>query len=77
LDAATSERDKTLAAVANAKKQLSDLEQQTDAATKSVGSLPEQSGVAAKNLARYQGFRNVRRPAGQVVKGCTNAPRRR
>ncbi|MGA8653622.1 MAG: hypothetical protein WB677_23935 [Xanthobacteraceae bacterium] len=82
LDAAISERDKTLAAVANAKNQLSDLEQQTDAGAKSVGSLPEQSGVAANNLAalhqtRHQGFRNVRRPAGQVVKGCTNAPSRR
>ncbi len=82
LDAAISERDKTLAAVANAKNQLSDLEQQTDAGAKSVGSLPEQSGVAANNLAalhqtRHQGFRNARRPAGQVVKGCTNAPSRR
>ena len=65
LDAAISERDKTLAAVANAKNQLSDLEQQTDAGAKSVGSLPEQSGVAANNLAalhqtRHQGFRNAR-----------------
>ena len=81
-EAATSERDKTLAAVANAKDRLSDLEQQTDAGAKSVGSLPKQSGVATKNLAAlhqttYQGFRNARRPASQVVKGCTNAPRRR
>ena len=54
MDAATSERDKTLAAVANAKSQLSDLEQQTDAAAKSLASLQEQSGATAKNLAALQ-----------------------
>jgi chromosome segregation ATPase len=53
-DAATSERDKTLAAVANAKNQLSDLEQQTDAAAKSLAGLQEQSGATAKNLAALQ-----------------------
>src|SRR5204863_1097510 len=50
LDAAPSERDKALAAAANAKSQLSGLEQQSDAAAKSLASQQEQSGAAAKNL---------------------------
>ena len=54
LDAATSERDKTVAVVANTKSQLSGLEQQADAAAKSLASLQEQSGAAAKNLADLQ-----------------------
>ena len=53
-EAATSERDKTLAAVANAKDRLSDLEQQTAAAAKSLAGLQEQSGATAKNLAALQ-----------------------
>jgi chromosome segregation ATPase len=54
LDAATSERGKTLATVANTRNQLSGLQQQADADAKSLASLQEQSGTAAKNLAALQ-----------------------
>ena len=69
-EATTSERDKTLAAVANAKDRLSDLEQQTEAAAKSLAGLQEQFGATAKNFLppcnnKTPGFRNARRPASQ------------
>jgi chromosome segregation ATPase len=53
-DNATGDRDKVLAAVANAKSRLTDLQQQSDAVEKSLTALQQQGADAAKALADLQ-----------------------
>jgi hypothetical protein len=59
---ATGDRDKVLAAVANAKNQLTDLQQQSDAAAKSLTALQQQGADAAKTLGDLQAKMQAARP---------------